>query len=130
MNGNLSNKDVFYVHVMISDIKGTSHHAVIITNYAIWHQSLKSIHYRILLIFQTKKTTDLRVKTWGGDTYPPSPRDLRPWCVGGGGGGGGLPPFLNFRRGVHLPLILRKKFLLIDHIMLLIKLRKFVIISS
>ena len=51
----------------------------------LWHQSLKSIHYRILLIFQTKKTTDLRVKTWGGgikdmlsphvktwgDTYPP-----------------------------------------------------------
>ena len=37
-----------------------------ITNYAIWHQPLKSIHYRILLIFQTKKTTDLRVKTWGG----------------------------------------------------------------
>ena len=79
---------------MISDIKRTSHHAVIITNYAIWHQSLKSIHYRILLIFQTKKTTDLRVKTWGGgdkrhvippmskhggDTYPPSPRNLRPW---------------------------------------------------
>ena len=51
---------------MTSDIKRTSHHAVIITNYAIWHQSLKSIHYRILLIFQTKKTTDLRVKTWGG----------------------------------------------------------------
>ena len=38
-----------------------------ITNYAIWHQSLKSIHYRILLNFQTKKRTDLRVKTWGGD---------------------------------------------------------------
>ena len=66
MNGNLSNKDVLYVHVMISDMKRTSHHAVIITNYAIWHQSLKSIPYRILLIFQTKKTTDLRVKTWGG----------------------------------------------------------------
>ena len=32
----------------------------------LWHQSLKSIHYRTLLIFQTKKTTDLRVKTWGG----------------------------------------------------------------
>ena len=66
MNWNLSNKDVLYVHVMISDMKRTSHHAVIITNYAIWHQSLKSIHYRMLLIFQTKKTTDLRVKTWGG----------------------------------------------------------------
>ena len=37
-----------------------------ITKYAIWHQSLKSIHYRILLIFRTKKKTDLKVKTWGG----------------------------------------------------------------
>ena len=34
----------------------------------LWHQSLKSIHYRTLLIFQNKKKpTDLRVKTWGGD---------------------------------------------------------------
>ena len=64
-----------------------------ITNYAIWHQSLKSIHYKILLIFQTKKRTDLRVKTWGGgdkrhvippmskhggDTYPPSPPGFTP----------------------------------------------------
>ena len=32
----------------------------------LWHQSLKSIHYRTLLIFQNKKKTDLRVKTWGG----------------------------------------------------------------
>ena len=61
----------------------------------LWHQSLKSIHYRILLIFQTKKTTDLRVKTWGGikDMLSPPcqnmggihtphpPRDLRP-CLG------------------------------------------------
>ena len=32
----------------------------------LWHQSLKSIHYRTLLISQNKKkTTDLRVKTWG-----------------------------------------------------------------
>ena len=32
----------------------------------LWHQSLKSIDYRILLIFQNKKKpTDLRVKTWG-----------------------------------------------------------------
>ena len=39
MNGNLSNKDVLYVHVMILDMKRTiSHHAVIITKYAIWHQ--------------------------------------------------------------------------------------------
>ena len=31
------------------------------------YQSLKSIHYRTLLIFQNKKNpTDLRVKTWGG----------------------------------------------------------------
>ena len=32
----------------------------------LWHQSLKDIHYRTLLIFQNKKTTDLRVKTGGG----------------------------------------------------------------
>ena len=32
----------------------------------LWYQSLKCIHYRALLIFQNKKTTDLRVKTWGG----------------------------------------------------------------
>ena len=58
----------------------------------LWHQSLKSIHYRTLLIFQNKKNpTDLRVKTWGGlktchppmskhggDISPPSPQDLRP----------------------------------------------------
>ena len=31
----------------------------------LWRQSLKSIHYRTLLIFQNKKPTDLRVKTWG-----------------------------------------------------------------
>ena len=37
------------------------------------YQSLKSIHYRKLLIFQNqKKTTNLRVKTWG-DTYPYPP---------------------------------------------------------
>ena len=66
----------------------------------LWHQSLKSIHYRTLLIFLNKKTTDLRVKTWGnkrhvsppppppppcsnmggGYTSPPSPQDLRP-CI-------------------------------------------------
>ena len=64
----------------------------------LWHQSLKSIHYRTLLIFQNKKTpTDLRVKTWGGGDKrhvilpmskhgwdisphppPPPPQDLRP----------------------------------------------------
>ena len=40
----------------------------------LWHQSLKSIHYRTLLIFQNKKTTDLRVKTWGGYITPIPPR--------------------------------------------------------
>ena len=58
----------------------------------LWHQSLKSIHYRTLLIFQNKKTTDLRVKTWGGIKdmssppcqnmggiyHPHPPQDLRP----------------------------------------------------
>ena len=48
----------------------------------LWHQSLKSIHYRTILIFQNKKkTTDLRVKTWGDKRHviPPSPPwDLRP----------------------------------------------------
>ena len=91
MNGNLSNKDVSYVHVMISDIKRTSHHAVIITNYSIWHQSLKSIHYRILLIFQTKKARfegqnmggikDMLsppCQNMGGIHTPHPPRDLRP----------------------------------------------------
>ena len=57
------------------------------------HQSLNSIYYRTILIFQNKKTTDLRVKTWGGGdkrhvipsmskhggyTSPPSSQDLRP----------------------------------------------------
>ena len=60
----------------------------------LWHQSLKSIHYRTLLIFLNKKTTDLRLKTWGGgikdmlsppcfDIYHPHPPhpplDLRSW---------------------------------------------------
>ena len=71
---------------MISDIKRTSHHAVIITNYAIWHQSLKSIHYRILLIFQIKKTTDLRVKTWGDKRHVIPPPHVKTW------GGGYIPP--------------------------------------
>ena len=48
----------------------------------LWHQSLKSIHYRTLLIFQNKKkTTDLRVKTWGGDK-----RLVIPPCQNMGGG--------------------------------------------
>ena len=71
---------------MISDIKRTSHHAVIITNYAIWHQSLKIIHYRMLLIFQIKKNNRFEgqnmggikdmlspMSKHGGDTYPPPP---------------------------------------------------------
>ena len=57
----------------------------------LWHQSLESIHYRTLLIFQNKKATDLRVKTWGdkrhvitpmskhgGDISPPSPPGFTP----------------------------------------------------
>ena len=56
----------------------------------LWHQSLKSIHYRTLLILQNnKKKTDLRVKTWGGMKdmlstwgggmyHPHPPQDLRP----------------------------------------------------
>ena len=61
----------------------------------LWHQSLKNIHYKMLLIFQNKKTTDLRVKTWGGggdkrhvipsmskhgggDISPPSPPGFTP----------------------------------------------------
>ena len=56
----------------------------------LWHQSLKSIHYITLLIFQNKKNRfegqnmggikDMlspHVKIWG-DTSPPSPQDLRP----------------------------------------------------
>ena len=60
------------------------------------YQSLKSIHYRTLSIFQNKKKnpTDLRVKTRGGGNkrnvipptskhggiyHPHSPQDLRPW---------------------------------------------------
>ena len=54
----------------------------------LWHQSLKSIHYRILLIFQNKKTNRFEgqnmggikdmlsphVKTWGGYITPIPPR--------------------------------------------------------
>ena len=80
---------------MISDINRTSHHAVIITNYAIWHQSLKSIHYRTLLIFQTNKNNRFEgqnmggikdmlsppCQNMGGIHTPHPPRDLRP-CGG------------------------------------------------
>ena len=65
------------------------------------YQSLKSIRYRILLIFQNKKTTDLfegqnmggdkrhvipPMSKHGGDTSPPSPPGFTPlalteaWC--------------------------------------------------
>ena len=57
----------------------------------LWHQSLKNIHYKMLLIFQNKKTTDLRVKhggdkrhvipsmsKHGGDISPPSPPGFTP----------------------------------------------------
>ena len=60
----------------------------------LWHQSLKNIHYKMSLIFQNKKTTDLRVKTWGdkrhvippmskhgGDISPPSPPGFTPLVV-------------------------------------------------
>ena len=41
----------------------------------VWQQLLKSIHYRTLLISLNKKTTDLRVKTWGNKRHviPPLP---------------------------------------------------------
>ena len=60
----------------------------------LWHQSLKSIHYRTLLIFQNKNKQQIggskhggdkrhvipppppHVKTWG-DILPSSPQDLR-----------------------------------------------------
>ena len=46
----------------------------------LWHQSLKSLHYKTLLILQNnKKTTDLRVKTWGDE------RDVIPPCQNMGG---------------------------------------------
>ena len=55
----------------------------------LWHQSLKSIHYRTLFIFQNKKTNRFErqnmgeikdmlspnVKTWGGYLpHPPPPK--------------------------------------------------------
>ena len=44
------------------------------------YQSLKSIHYRTLLIFQNKRTTDLRVKTWGGGIKDMlSPPHVKTW---------------------------------------------------
>ena len=70
---------------MISDMKRTSHHAVIITNYAIWHQSLKSIHYRILLIFQTKKNNRFEGQNMGGIKDMLSPPHVKTW-------GGYIPP--------------------------------------
>ena len=55
----------------------------------LWNQSLKSIHYyRTLLIFQNKKTTDLRVKTWWDKRHviPPPPKGFTPSGVARGGG--------------------------------------------
>ena len=52
----------------------------------LWHQSLKSIHYRTLLIFQNKKNNRFEGQNMGGDKrhvgHPPSPspQDLCP-CV-------------------------------------------------
>ena len=51
---------------MVQEIKRTSHHVISYILQIMLYQSLKSIHYRTLLIFQNKKKTDLRVKTWGG----------------------------------------------------------------
>ena len=61
----------------------------------LWHQSLKSIHYRTLLIFQNKENNrfegqnmagDKRhvippMSKHGGDISPPSPQDLRHWYL-------------------------------------------------
>ena len=69
----------------------------------LWHQSLKSIHYRTLLIFRNKKNNRFEgqnmggikdmlsphVKTWG-DISPPSPPGFTPLL--GGGGGRPTPP--------------------------------------
>ena len=33
----------------------------------LWHQSLKSIHYRTLFIFQNKKTNRFEAQNMGGD---------------------------------------------------------------
>ena len=61
-----SYKDVLYVHVIydIRNKKNMSSRSYILQS--MLYQSLKSIYYRTLLILQNKKTTDLRVKTWGG----------------------------------------------------------------
>ena len=86
-----SYEDVLYVHVIydIRNKKSMSSRSYILQS--MLYQSLKSIYYRTLLILQNKKTTDLRVKTWGGikdmlsppcqnmgggDISPPSPP---PW---------------------------------------------------
>ena len=58
----------------------------------LWHQSLKSIHYRTLLIFQNKKTNRFEgqnmggikdmlsppCQNHGGDISPPSPPGFTP----------------------------------------------------
>ena len=45
------------------------------------YQSLKSIHYKTLLIFQNKKKTDLRVKTWGWGYITPIPSRFTPLVI-------------------------------------------------
>ena len=63
----------------------------------LWHQSLKSIHYRTLLIFQNKKKpTDLRVKTWGGlkTCHPPMSKH----------GGGYITPIPPGFTPLHIPI--------------------------
>ena len=59
----------------------------------LWHQSLKSIHHRTLLIFQNKKNNRFEgqnmggikdmlsppCQNMGGIYHPHPPQDLRPW---------------------------------------------------
>ena len=61
----------------------------------VWHQSLKSIHYRTLLIFQNKKPNRFEGQNMGGGIkdmlsppcqnmggyITPSPQDLRPYML-------------------------------------------------
>ena len=59
----------------------------------LWHQSLKNIHYKMLLIFQNKKNNRFEgqnmggiidmlsppCQNMGGIYHPHPPQDLRPW---------------------------------------------------
>ena len=66
----------------------------------LWHQSLKSIHYRTLLIFQNRKINRFEgqnmgvikdmlspppCQNMGGIYHPHPPQDLRPWFQGENG---------------------------------------------